>query len=156
MADDTPNIPQKKQRKSPTHKLSPEKILDLIKMNPNLTTRQLGKLTDSDHTAIVKCLQRYGIKREYLDSFKENRADILAGIQETVASTFTEEDIKKASIRDRTILFGTLYDKERLERGLSVSNGLVIYANAVQLACEQPKGESKNEGKVIEVEASGT
>lgn len=72
-------------------------------------------------------LIRYGINDKCLESFKKSRADIFAGIQESVAASLSEEDIKKASVRDRTILLGTLYDKERLERGQSTSNQSVFF-----------------------------
>lgn len=123
----TPDVHQKKPRKPPVQKLNPQQLLELKRLNPNLTTRQLGKLTDTDHSAIVKCFQRYGIKREHLEAYKTNRADILAGLQETVLASLTEEDIKKAGLRDKTILFGTLYDKERLERGQSTNNQAVFF-----------------------------
>ncbi len=121
------NIQVKKPRKPPTHKLKIDELLALKTANPGLTNKQMAKLTDSDPSAITKCLQRYGVDRQHLDAFKANRADVMAGVQEIVASTFTGEDIKKASLRDRTILFGTLYDKERLERGQSTSNQSVFF-----------------------------
>lgn len=124
-------IPAKKQRKPPTHKLDIHTLLEIQKNNPNITHKQLAKLSDADVSSISKCFARYGIKQQHLDAFKINRADILAGIQETVASTFTEDDIKGASLRDRTILFGTLYDKERLERGQSTQNVATILASTV-------------------------
>lgn len=126
------NVTAKKRKPSTPNKLKPQQVLDLLQANPNLTTRQLGKLTDTDHSAIVKCFQRYGISQEHLAAYKTNRADVLAGLQEITAASLTEDDIKKASVRDRTILLGTLYDKERLERGLSTSNAAIVYASALE------------------------
>jgi hypothetical protein len=77
-------------------------------------------------SAITQILKRYGIERNLVESFKENRADIFAGIQESVAQSLTDADIKKANLRDRTMLLGVLYDKERLERGQSTSNQSII------------------------------
>jgi len=130
-----PDIDRKKQRKPPKHKLTPGNLIPLATANPNLTTRQLGKLLDVGHTAIVEAFKRYDIKREHLDNFKANRADILAGIQETVAASLTEEDIKNASIRDRTMLFGVLYDKERLERGQATPATSIVF-NLIRQANE--------------------
>ena len=113
------------------HKIDPAKLIKTAQENPNLTTRQLGTLMNTSHVAIVHAFKRYGLDRERIESFKVNRADIMAGPQETVAASFTEEDIKKASVRDRTILFGTLYDKERLERGQSTQNVATILASSV-------------------------
>ena len=86
----------------------------------------MAKSANVSRAAITQTLKRYGIERNMLESFKQNRADIMAGIQETVAASLTEDDIKKASVRDKTILFGTLYDKERLERGQSTSNQSIM------------------------------
>jgi exopolyphosphatase/pppGpp-phosphohydrolase len=116
-----------KKRKPPIHRLTAEKLLALKTANPNLTMKQLGKLNDVGHTAIVEAFKRYGIKSEHLEGYKTNRADIFAGLQEIVAASLTEDDIKGANLRDRTILLGTLYDKERLERGQSTSNQSVFF-----------------------------
>jgi exopolyphosphatase/pppGpp-phosphohydrolase len=125
------DITKPPRKKSTPNKIDPAKLIKTAQENPNLTTRQLGTLMDTTHSAIVHAFKRYGLDRERIESFKVNRADIMAGLQETVAASFTEEDIKKASVRDRTILFGTLYDKERLERGQSTQNVATILASSV-------------------------
>lgn len=51
----------------------------------------------------------------------------------------TAEDIKKASPRDKAIIFGTLYDKERLERGQSTVNLASIYSRALEDRTETPQ-----------------
>lgn len=61
-----------------------------------------------------------------LDTFKEKRADLMAHAQARTLALLTNEDIQKASARDKVIIFGTLYDKERLERGQSTSNISVL------------------------------
>lgn len=131
-------IHRKKLRKPPVPKLSPEKLLDILQHNPNLTTRQLGKLTDADHSSIVKCFQRYGIKREHMEGYKTNRADLLSGIQDKMLSSITDDDINSATLLQRVTAAAVLYDKERLERGLSTSNAAVVYASAVEDAFKRP------------------
>jgi len=111
------------------------KLLEQKALNPSLSIRKLAKINNLSQQAVSQMFKRYGVNENYLESFKEHRADILAGIQETVASTLTEADIKDASVRDRTILLGTLYDKERLERGQSTSNSHILIS-AVMAACE--------------------
>ena len=49
------------------------------------------------------------------------------------------EDIKKASPRDKAIIFGTLYDKERLERGQSTVNLASIYSQALESRTPDPQ-----------------
>jgi hypothetical protein len=48
--------------------------------------------------------------------------DILAGIQDRVLLSITDEDIKRASLLQRTTAVAQLYDKERLELDLSTAN----------------------------------
>lgn len=131
MATDTAKSRKKDPAKKP--KNTPiKKILNQLALGA--TQAQVAKSVNVSKPAITQILKRYGIERNLLESFKENRADIFAGIQETVAASLTDADIKKASVRDRTILMGTLYDKERLERGLSTQNSAVILAGAVLAA----------------------
>ena len=42
-------------------------------------------------------------------------------------SAISDTDIKKASLRDKVIAAGILFDKERLERGQSTSNVSVLF-----------------------------
>lgn len=73
-----------------------------------------------------------------LPEFKTHRADILAAQQARVLMALSDDDIKKASARDKAIVFGTLYDKERLERGQSTVNLASIYSRALEDRTETP------------------
>lgn len=97
-------------------------LLDQVSRNPNLSTRELGKLNGIDHSAVIRLFQRHGIERERIEDYKGNRADFLAGLQEKLLQAITTEDLEKASLRDKVISAGVLYDKERLERGQSTAN----------------------------------
>lgn len=87
----------------------------------------VAKSVNVSRQAVSQMLKRYAIDDNLLESFKRDRADIFAGIQLSVANSLTDADIKKASVRDKTILLGTLYDKERLERDLSTSNVATLH-----------------------------
>lgn len=145
MSDANPQIPAKKRgrpAKDPSKakkKTSVAKLLKQKALEPNLTQQQLAAINGVSKQAVSQMFKRYGINDKFLDSFKTHRADIFAGIQETVAASLTSGDINSASIKDRTILLGTLYDKERLERGLSTQNSAVILASAVIEADEGGK-----------------
>ncbi|KAB0668952.1 hypothetical protein F6V30_14030 [Oryzomonas sagensis] len=129
MAEPTEKTTRKKDpRKAPKH--TPiKRIVAQLAAGNNKT--QVAKNLNVSPNAVGQMLKRYGITDKHLESFKINRADIFAGLQETVAGSFSRADIKKASVRDRTILLGTLYDKERLERGQSTQNIAVRMASAV-------------------------
>jgi hypothetical protein len=72
-------------------------------------------------------------------AFKIHRADLFAGQQARVLSAITDADIKKASLRDKVISAGILFDKERLERGQSTSNSSIILS-VVRQACSSIPG----------------
>jgi len=97
------------------------KIVEL--RNKGLSHSQVGKLLGCTKEAISQRLARYpeidsGAAREYKDA----RSEILRGLQIRTLKTLSPSDIQKASVRDRTILFGTLYDKERLEEDKTTAN----------------------------------
>lgn len=114
------------------------KVLAQVTKNPNLTTYELGKLNGVDHTAIVRLFQRHNIDRQRLEEYKSNRADFLAGLQEKVLAGITESDLEKASLRDKVISMGVLFDKERLERGQSTVNLASIYSQALESRTPDP------------------
>lgn len=120
-------VPEKRAKNTPITNL-----LDQVSRNPNLTTRELGKLNGIDHSAVVRLFQRHGIERERTEEYKGNRADFLAGLQEKIVSRITDEDIQKASLRDKVIAAATLYDKERLERGQSTVNLAGVFSKAME------------------------
>jgi len=102
-------------------------LLEQKAMNPALSQADLARINNVSQAAISMMFKRYGVNDKYLESFKTHRADIFAGIQDTILKTLTATDIKKASVRDRVIAAATLYDKERLERGQSTSNVSVLF-----------------------------
>ena len=116
-----------RDQKGPTHKQAV--ILKTKQEHPNLTTYEIAKIADTDHSHVIKTLQRYGIDRTHVDRYKAHRADILAGMQERLLNNITKADIKKAPMRDKIVAAGILYDKERLERDLSTANVMSIVAD---------------------------
>ena len=98
------------------------KIIELKNTNPNLTVRQIAEIVNCNHSNVVQTLARYGINPEQTTNYKNNRADILAGLQHNLLSSITLDDIKKAPMGSRVLAVAQLYDKERLERGQSTSN----------------------------------
>ena len=57
-----------------------------------------------------------------LKSYQENKSTILDNIEARVLESLTDAKLKKASARDTAIVFGTIYDKNRLEQGKSTAN----------------------------------
>ena len=99
---------------------------------------EIGKINGVSHVAIVNLFKRHGIDRKRIEDYKGNRADFLAGLQEKVLASITAADMEKASLRDKVISAGVLFDKERLERGQSTVNLASIYSQALESRTPDP------------------
>jgi hypothetical protein len=97
-----------------------EKIIELAQ-NTELSQGQIAKLTDVEKSTVCKVLQNYGMEHRSIEEYKSNRASILAGLQQRIAKSVTDEDLKKASLQVKAMAYGVFYDKERLELGKSTS-----------------------------------
>ena len=101
------------------------------------TSRELGRQYNVSHVTILDWLSKVEQEKQGVERFKQNRADILARIQGK--TLVLQEQIVDELVRDRlanaltpqqkagllqslNIVHGTLFDKERLERGQSTAN----------------------------------
>ena len=115
------------------HKTIPRKIADLtpvwdtgkaiqLKIQ-GLSYMDIAKYYNIPKATIQQRLKPYfGKDSINIPAFKTHRADLFAGQQARVLQSISDADIKKASLRDKVISAGVLYDKERLERGESTEN----------------------------------
>jgi len=101
-------------------------IIDIATKHPDLGPTEIAKMADCSHVNVITTLQRYGINQNAVEGYKNHRAEILAGMQEKILNTITEQDIKGVPLNLRVLSYGILYDKERLERGQSTDNQSVI------------------------------
>ena len=92
-----------------------------LKVNHDLSYAQIAAIQGVSPQAIHKRLKHL-IPGEEVQSFRENRADILSGLQVKLLSQVDDARLKKLSIRDAVVSAAVLYDKERLERGMSTAN----------------------------------
>ena len=97
-----------------------EAILTLTATTP-ASPAEIAETVNTSRQLVHQVMDRYGIIPNRSESYKEHRADILAGMQERILATVDEAAIKQASLMQRSAAFGILYDKERTERGLSDS-----------------------------------
>jgi hypothetical protein len=116
--------------------------MEVKQEHPELSTREIAALADTDHTHVIKTLQRYGIERTHVEDYKGNRADVLAGLQHRLITSITDADIQKAPMGSRVLAAAQLYDKERLERGQSTSNQATIHADIAALKGHVPVDKS--------------
>ena len=130
--------------KSPNKGSKAGMIIKAKRDNPNMTTREIAKLADCDHSNVVKTLQRYGIEREATEDYKSRRADVFAGLQERILRSITDEAIKKTPAIQLVTAASILYDKERLERGESTSNVSVL-VGAIKELQQARQGQDIND-----------
>jgi len=93
-----------------------------------------------------------GINPEAVATFREAEPDVLASKRKLLLDSITEADIKATkSVRDRTISYGVLLDKERLLTGASTSNlGInVRWTDLVSQAHKPEEGGWAAERKVL-------
>jgi len=115
-------IPAKPPNKSGVKKGIPiETIINLRRAG--LTHQQIADTVGCAKATVTQRLRRFPeLTDGTLQDYKEARADVLAALQARTLRTLSAEDIANAPVQARAMLFGVLYDKERLERGKSTAN----------------------------------
>ena len=108
-------------------------IIEAKQLHPEATTRELGKLTDSDHAYVLRTLRKYGLEtRRDVELFKANRSAIFAGVQGDLVCNYyklSDEDKRKLILKRGLVDAAIMFDKERLEEGLSTENVLAVIAD---------------------------
>ena len=113
------NLPTVRTSSAP--KYTPfSKVFDLVSVK-GLTYEEAGKALGISKQAVWEFCKNHEIpSKSTLARFKMQRADYLAQKQMQLINSLTPEDIKtKASPYQKVGMFGILFDKERLERGLA-------------------------------------
>jgi hypothetical protein len=116
------------------------------------TTRQIESITGAiDHATVARRLKHL-TPRKTTEIFKGYRADIFAELQRKIIDTCDHKSIKKMHPRDRFLAMGLLYDKERIERGLSDNDArpLVVIQIRGQVDTKYPV----DDGKTVDVGGS--
>ena len=96
------------------------RIIELRKRGNSYT--EIGKILGCSKQNVELRLRPFKAEIEALESYKEQRADVLAVYQQKILNSLTDSDIKSIPPGSRLTGFGILYDKERLERGQSSEN----------------------------------
>ena len=92
-----------------------------LRLNHNLSYNRIAKIQGVTTQAVHQRLKQF-LPTTETELFKNNRADILANTQLKIITQIDSPRLKKAGLRDLVVSAGILYDKERLERGLSSQN----------------------------------
>lgn len=137
-----PEAPKQRQKHIPI-----ETLIDLAETK-KLSHAQIAKITGCSAANVTQRLQRAGVTT--LGNYKQNRADILAVAGKQILASITDEDIKKATLNQKVVSYGILYDKERLERGESTSNTISIVADIEAVRRAKVEGNRRVEAETVQ------
>jgi hypothetical protein len=143
----TKNLPDKPTKKLPrghSRKIDVHKAFDLRLRG--LTYEEIAKQFGCCKQSVQEALAPFQVPDGgTVDLFKDRRADILAATQVRLLQGLTDEKIKQAKLGELSIAFGTLFDKERLERGQSTQNQgvMVVFQAMGKAATSQLVDEDK-------------
>jgi len=87
-----------------------------------LSHKQIGEVVGCGENNVQRRLAPYRNQLTSIKDFVSARAVSLQVLQKMLLDGITEKEIKKMSVKQRVDTFNILYEKERLERGLSTSN----------------------------------
>lgn len=126
---------KKSERKeSRSRKLDREKVMDMHARG--LSAPEIAAQQGVAHSTVWRFLERMKPEKQAVEEFKNNRADALARIQvksldaqERIIDTLNEGLVAALTPSQKSSMLialnaqhGTLFDKERMERGQSVQN----------------------------------
>jgi IS30 family transposase len=148
-------MPADTQRTQRTaRKLDRAKVLELAEQG--LSTPDIAKHQGVAPSTVFRFLQQTEPERQAVEAFKKERGDVFSrlsakslDLQEKIVDTFDDALIaaltpsqKSGLLMTLNVQAGTLYDKERLERGQSTANlsvlGKIVTAAEDRLGTPQP------------------
>lgn len=148
--------PKKKGGNGMGDKIDLQKALEL--RLKGMLYQDIGKLFNCSKQAVQARLKPYVAHMDVdTETYKSNRADIFATKQAAVLAELTGDklkDIVAKSPMAAVTLFNSLFNNERLERGLSTQNTAVLMASAVIEADERAakKGQSVTPSVTLDAE----
>lgn len=92
-----------------------------------LPIKAIARICKRSPSTIRERLKKAGAHEiNFIDEWKKNRADILALQQRRILNSITDKDLMDASLREKSMSFGIMYDKERLETGKTLGDGKFV------------------------------
>ena len=76
--------------------------------------------------------------------FVDHRADILSNTQLRLLANLDNDKMKQMSGKDLVVSAAVLYDKERLERGMSTANLASVHADIAALRASEAQEDKKH------------
>ena len=115
------------------------KIITTTEKTPQLSTRQIAKLCDTNHSNVIQVLKKYNINKSDLDNYKDHKPDIWQGISARLLSSLTPEQIQKASALQLITAAGIAETKhQEMTAGRSDVQPMVIINNVIVKPDDKP------------------
>jgi predicted DNA-binding protein YlxM (UPF0122 family) len=114
----------------------------------NATAPEIADTLKISDQAVYEVLKRYNIIPNNLESYKNHKADILAGIQSNIIETLDKDAIKSMSTRDRVMSYGILFDKEQIARGHSSEGKPLVIINRISVNVDNSVDKSSSQPQV--------
>lgn len=122
----------------PTNRIDLQKALEL-RLKNKLSYDAIAQYFGVSPQAVHERLQKFKsmlADPEMIEQYDKVEDQILTSVKMRYCERLLDPDaIKKASARDASIIYGTLFDKQRLIRGQGGANHLQIFFNIVSDAC---------------------
>ena len=117
-----------KVKKHPLTKTTPKQaaIIAATFQHKDLNQSEIARITKTDKGTVSKTLRLFGIQEELTKTYVSQRAKIYQGIQAKILSSINNDDIQKASLKDKCVSMGIIHDHERIELGQSTDKQPVL------------------------------
>ena len=99
-----------------------DRILTVAKTLQYPTQQEIADAAGVCRQTAAAYLAKYGIDKQEVDQFRDNRADLFASKQKEILAAITPDKLDKTGAKDLAIALAVVYDKERLESGQSSVN----------------------------------
>lgn len=110
-----------------------KQIIECNKTLQHPTQQNIADETGVCRQTVANVLDKYGINKQELDQFVDNRVDIVRSKQQLILDNITPAKIQTATFKDLAVGYGILLDKDRLESGQSTSN-MASWTKVVQVS----------------------
>ncbi len=117
---DDPDAPALLEVESIEDSIPIAKIIEL--RNKELSYQEIASILGCSLQNIHQRLQPFRQSIEYLQAIKDNRADTLTVIGDSILTSLNHKDLQKASAYQKVGMAGLLHNMERLERDKSTAN----------------------------------
>lgn len=126
-----------------------KKIIALKAENPQLTSREIGKLVDTSKTTVNNVLAKYGFSDETIVEYDSAESKLITGVKQKVLMNLATSELKDVNWRDKVVGLGILIDKQRLIDGKSTANIQGIY----HIISEIERAERKSVGSDSDIDS---